>query len=216
MIGIPGATNGSQTLAARLQPYLRPGEELLWCGRPDPAVFFNATDVIAIPFGLVWLGIGVAIQQGASAVGAPQLLLLPADLFVAIGIYLVAGRFIRRWITKRRTVYGITSDRVLVQMGRYFRASPVKGGSMAVRRGRRGRHGTVVFEPFGSYVVSQPGLMTGPPMAGTGVPTIGPLTSRRVAPGQIRFADVADPDAMLAAIDQAKSVLPAGQSLTAP
>ncbi|HEY2081094.1 MAG TPA: hypothetical protein VGH53_32615, partial [Streptosporangiaceae bacterium] len=49
MIGIPGATNGDQALAARLQPYLRPGEDLLWCGRPDPAVFFTAADVIAIP-----------------------------------------------------------------------------------------------------------------------------------------------------------------------
>jgi hypothetical protein len=73
-----------------------------------------------------------------------------------------------------------------------------------------------VFEPFGSYVVSQPGLMTGPPATGTGMPTMGLPTSRRVAPGQIWFADVANPDAMLAAINQAKSVLPAGRSLTAP
>jgi hypothetical protein len=204
MIGVPEATNGSQALAARLQPYLRPGEDLLWCGRPDPAVFFNSADVIAIPFSLVWLGIAVAIQQGASVLGGPQIFRTVADVFVAIGIYLVAGRFVTRWINKRRTVYGITNDRVLIQVGRSFRESPVKGGSMAVRRRLRGRHATVVFEPFGSYIVSQPGVMTG-----TGMPT-----SRRVAPGQIRFADVANPDAMLAAINQAKSVLPAGQSLT--
>jgi hypothetical protein len=216
MIGMPEATNGSQTLAARLQPYLRPGEDLLWCGRPDPAVFFTATDVIAVPFSLVWLGVAVAIEQGAAAVGAPHIFRLVADVFVAIGLYLVVGRFVTRWIAKRRTVYGITNDRVLIQMGRSFRESPVKGGSMAVRRSPRGRHATVVFEPFGSYVVSQPGLMTGPPAAGTGMPTMGPPTSRRVAPGQIRFADVANPDAMLAAINRAKSVLPAGQSLTAP
>jgi len=204
MIGVPEATNGSQALAARLQPYLRPGEDLLWCGRPDPAVFFNSADVIAIPFSLVWLGIAVAIQQGASVLGGPQIFRTVADVFVAIGIYLVAGRFVTRWINKRRTVYGITNDRVLIQVGRSFRESPVKGGSMAVRRRLRGRHATVVFEPFGSYIVTQPGVMTG-----TGMPT-----SRRVAPGQIRFADVANPDAMLAAINQAKSVLPAGQSLT--
>ncbi|HEY2079478.1 MAG TPA: hypothetical protein VGH53_24375 [Streptosporangiaceae bacterium] len=213
---MPEATNGSQTLAARLQPYLRPGEDLLWCGRPDPAVFFNSADLIAIPFGLVWLGIAVAFEKGAAAAGAPHIFRLVADVFVAIGLYLVAGRFVTRWIAKRRTVYGITNDRVLIQIGRSFRESPVKGGSMAVRRSPRNRHATVVFEPFGSYVVSQPGLMTGPPAANTGMPTMGPPTSRRVAPGQIRFADVANPDAMLAAINRAKSVLPAGQSPTAP
>ena len=46
-------------------------------------------------------------------------------------------------------------------------------------------------------------------MTGTGMPTC-----RRVTPGQIGFADVANPDAVLAAINRAKSVLPAGQSLT--
>jgi hypothetical protein len=89
MIGIPDATNGNQRVAARLQPYLRPGEELLWCGRPT---------------------------------------------------------------TELRA-------------------------------------------------------MTGPPAPGTGIPTMGPPTSRRVAPGRIWFADVANPEVMLAAINQAKSVL---------
>jgi hypothetical protein len=210
MIGMPDATNGSQGAAARLQPYLRPGEDLLWCGRPDPAVFLSRADVVAIPFSLIWLGIAVAIEQGVSAVGAPHLFRLASIVFVVIGIYLVAGRFITRWINKRRTVYGITNGRVLIQAGRSFRESPVKGGSMAVRRSLRGRHATVVFEPFGSYIVHEPGAMTGPPAAGTGMPTMGPSTSRRVAPGQIRFADVADPDAMLAAINQAKSALRLG------
>ncbi len=212
MIGIPDPTNGNQELAGRLQPYLRPGEQLLWCGRPDPAVIFNRADVIGVPFSLVWLGIALAIQQGAGALAAPQPFRLVVDLFVAMGIYLVAGRFVTRWIGKRRTVYGITPDRVLVRSGSTFRDTPVKGGSMVVRRGLGGRHATVVFEPFGSYIVSQMGTMTGPPMPGTGIPTMGPPTSRRVAPGRIFFADVAKPDAMLAAVNQARTVLSAGQA----
>jgi hypothetical protein len=211
MIGMPGATNGSQALSARLQPYLRPGEDLLWCGRPDPAVFFSSADVKAIPLSLVWLGFAVAIERDAAGSGT-QFLLVP-DLLVLIGLYLVAGRFVARWITKRRTVYGITESRVLVQVGSSFRESPVKGGSMSVRRSLRGRHATVVFEPFGSYIVRQPGAMTGLPDAATGMPTMRPSSRRRVAPGQITFMDVADPDAMLAAINQAKSALPAGAAL---
>jgi len=197
-------------VAARLQPYLRPGEELLWCGRPDPAVVFSAADVIAIPFSVFWLGFALAWQAGARSIGAPPEFGAVGIAFVLIGIYLVAGRFVTRWIAKRRTVYGITGDRVLVQVGSTFRESPVKGGSMSVRRRRNGRHVTVVFEPYGSYVVRESPLMTGAPVSDTGIPAMGMSRSRRVAPGAIRFSDVTDPDSLLAAINQAKSAAPPG------
>jgi hypothetical protein len=128
---------------------------------------------------------------------------------VLVGVYMLAGRFVTRWIGKRKTVYGITRDRVLVQTGSSFRESPVKGGSMSVRHRRNGRHATVVFEPFGSYRTYGPPAL-GAPMDGSGIPTMGPGSSRRVAPGAITFSDVADPDALLAAINQAKSAAPPG------
>jgi hypothetical protein len=31
--------------AAQIEPSLRPGEQLLWCGRPDPSVIFVAADI---------------------------------------------------------------------------------------------------------------------------------------------------------------------------
>jgi membrane protein implicated in regulation of membrane protease activity len=199
------ASSDDHAVAARLQPYLRPGEELLWCGRPDPGVIFSAADAIVIPFSIVWLGVALAFVAGSQSVGAPPAFRAVGILFVLIGIYLLAGRFVTRWLGKRRTVYGITGDRVLIQAGSSFRESPVKGGSMTVRRRRNGRHVTVAFEPFGSYYTYGPPTMTGAPMPDTGLPTMGPRTSRRVAPGAITFSDVPDPDALLAAINQAKS-----------
>jgi hypothetical protein len=206
------ASPDDYAVAARIQPYLRPGEELLWCGRPDPAVIFSAADAIAIPFSVVWLSIAVAIAAGSGAAGAPPAFRAVGFLFVLIGAYLLVGRFVTRWVRKRRTIYGITGDRVLVQVGSSLRESPVKGGSMAVRRRRNGRHATVVFEPFGSYLAYSPPTMTGPPMADTGMPTMGPPSSRRVAPGAITFSDVPDPDVLLAAINQAKSAAQPGTS----
>jgi hypothetical protein len=196
---------GSSPQADRLQPYLRPGEQLLWCGRPDTAVVFTAADIIAIPFSIVWLGIAIAWQAGVRASGAPAAFRDLGVPFLLIGLYLVAGRFITRLFRKRKTVYGITSQRVIIQVGGSFRESPVKGGSMAVRRRRHGRHATVVFEPFGSYYAYAAPTMTGPPMGDSGIPTMSGPSRTRVAPGSITFADVADPDAMLAAINQAKS-----------
>jgi hypothetical protein len=195
-------------LTARLQSYLRPGELLLWCGRPDPSRFFAATDIIAIPFGLVWLGIALLWETAVQGVDAPVLFRVFGVPFILIGVYLVAGRFVTRWWRKRRTIYGVTGQRVIVQTGSTFKETPVQGGSMTVRRRRNGRHATVVFEPFGSYYAYSAPTMTGPPMDGTGMPSMTAGSTRRVAPGSLIFADVADADAMLTAINQAKAARP--------
>jgi membrane protein implicated in regulation of membrane protease activity len=192
-------------LGARLQSSLRAGEELLWSGRPDPSVIFVATDLIALPFTIVWLGIALLWEWGVRSTGAPPAFSAIGGIFVVIGLYLVAGRFVTRSLRKRKTIYGVTSQRVIVQTGSVIRETPVQGGSMSVRRSRNGRHATVVFEPFGSYYVTGAPRMTGPPNMSTGMPTMGAPTRRRVAPGSLVFNDVADPDAMLAAIDQAKA-----------
>ncbi len=159
-------------LTARVQSYLRPGEQLLWCGRPDPAVFFAATDIIAIPFSLVWLGIALLWETGTQSIGAPAAFRVLGVPFVLIGVYLVAADSSRGGFRKRRTIYGITGERVIVQTGSTFRETPVHGGSMTVRRRRNGRHATVVFEPFGSYYATSAPTMTGPPMDGSGMPTM--------------------------------------------
>jgi hypothetical protein len=189
--------------AAQFEASLRPGEQLIWCGRPDPSVIFVPADIIAVPFTLVWLGIALAWEAGTQAIAAPPAFRLLGVPFVLIGVYLVAGRFVTRWVRRRRTIYGVTSDRILVQTGGSFRETPVQGGSMSVRRRRNGRHATVVFEPFGSYYVMDT-AMTGAPMPGTGVPTMS-TTRRRVAPGSLAFDNVADPDALLTAINQARA-----------
>jgi hypothetical protein len=196
---------GDLALPASLQSSLRPGEQLLWCGRPDPAVVFVPADFFVVPFSIVWVGIAVAWEFGLSAANAPSAFRLVGVPFVLIGAYLLAGRFVTRWASKRKTVYVITSERVIVQTRSVFKETPVQGGSMSVRRSRSGRHATVGFEPFGSYYTTGAPTMTGPPMAGTGMPTMGAPTRRWVAPGSLVFADVADPDAMLAAINQAKA-----------
>jgi hypothetical protein len=203
---------GDLALTTGLQSSLRPGEELLWCGRPDPSVVFVAADVIAIPFSIVWLGFALLWEFGTQSAGAPSAFRVIGVPFVLIGVYLLAGRFVSRWLRKRKTIYGITRERVIVQTGAVLKDTPIQGGSMSVRRRRNGRHATVAFEPFGSYYVTGEPTMTGPPNPATGMPTMGASTRRRVAPGSLVFEDVADPDAMLAAINQAKGQrsMPAG------
>jgi hypothetical protein len=38
---------------SEIQPFLRPGEELRWSGRPDPSVIFNSGDLWLVPFSIM-------------------------------------------------------------------------------------------------------------------------------------------------------------------
>src|SRR5271165_1462802 len=111
-------------LTARLQPSLRPGEQLLWCGRPDPSVVFVAADILVVPFSLVWLGVAVLWEFGTQSIGAPAAFRLVGVPFLVIGVYMVAGRFVARYFRKRKTIYGITGERVIVQARSVFKETP--------------------------------------------------------------------------------------------
>jgi hypothetical protein len=195
-------------VAGRITSVLRPGETLLWCGKPDTKVVFRGSDILAIPFGAVFLGgslywIEAARSSAQVGAGSSDFWLFGIP-FVLIGCYLLVGRFFTSWWRKRRSVYAVTSERVIAVVGSSLSTAPANTGSMQVRRSMTRRHATVIFEPFGSYYQWQPGTMTGPAMTPGGPPTVGPSTRRRVAPGAVAFYDVAAPDQLLAAVNQAK------------
>jgi hypothetical protein len=116
-------------------------------------------------------------------------------------VYFVAGRFAYKRYRKGRTSYGITTQRALVVTAQTFADMPLQHQPVTVRRTRDGRHASVVFgstpspgrgSPFrasGSWYCANTGL--DPLARGAGLP--------------FAFYDVADPDAMLAALEQARA-----------
>lgn len=108
-----------------LQPHLLPGESVRWLGRPDPRRLLNSGDIFLIPFSLLWGGFALFWEGGVLGLGsqAPD---HPVDgffalwgvPFVVVGQYFIWGRFVyKRW-DRRRTVYAVTDQRVLVLKGR--------------------------------------------------------------------------------------------------
>ena len=96
---------------------LLPGERILWQGQPLRYPLFRVTDILLVPFSLVWCGIVVggglsALINGGSIASAACF--LP---FVLIGLYFVAGRFVVRAVISRRTRYTLTNTRILVHGG---------------------------------------------------------------------------------------------------
>jgi hypothetical protein len=140
-----GRIAGDTALAACLEPYLLPREELRWCGRPDPAVLFAPGDGQLFVIGLsvggygVWWTAGAWVETGpAEAVAG-----LPLLLF---GFYMLAGRFLIKRARKRRTVYGVTRGRALCLAGGVYAEIPLTGPPRFVHRGRGG-HVSVIFGP---------------------------------------------------------------------
>lgn len=99
---------------------LGPGEELLWQGRPQRGIHFEAMDIFFVPFSIVWCGFAIAWEFMAltrlpngdgieryffSLFGAP---------FVAFGLYAAFGRFIVDSQIRDGTSYAVTNQRIII------------------------------------------------------------------------------------------------------
>jgi hypothetical protein len=92
-----------------------------------------------------------------------------------------------------RTAYGITAGRVIVAVGETnVTELPVKNVPVSIRRGREGRHVSITFG-------TNNGWRRGGYYANTGMDLF------NFGDGSVGFFDVAKPDAVLAALDVARS-----------
>ncbi len=96
---------------------LASGERLLWSGVPRQGIALNASDVFVVPLSLLWGGFAVFWEVTAFQSGAPLFFGLWGVPFVVMGLYITIGRFFYDSLRRRRTFYGLASDRVIVASG---------------------------------------------------------------------------------------------------
>lgn len=137
---------------------LGPDERVIWQGRPAQGLRFTPQDVFAVPFSAFWLLIvltvfGLILTGGAKRVDPIAYVILPA--FIAVGLYMLVGRFVVDSAARRRTSYYLTNRRAVIEAG-LFRAT-IRSVSLAAlpeikfRTGRKGR-GTIQFgSPAGMF-----------------------------------------------------------------
>jgi len=104
-----------------LQDELSSGESLLWTGKPNPRVIFHASDSYMIPFSLMWGGFAIFWEAGVSGIGpwagkgSPWSFgMLWGVPFVLIGQYMIWGRFFYTAWKKKRVLYALTTERLIV------------------------------------------------------------------------------------------------------
>ena len=93
---------------------LGPSERIVWSGKPGRGIRLRGADVFAIPFSLMWCGFAVFWETMAVMGRAPLFFALWGIPFVAIGLYIVFGRFFVDAMVRSKTFYGVTSERILI------------------------------------------------------------------------------------------------------
>lgn len=105
------------------RPYLLTGERVLWTGQPKQGIALSGRDIFLIPFSLFWGGVviiwnviaWVAPFERNGADGAPlwffPLFGLP---FLAVGLYMIFGRFLHDASIRKHIHYAVTDQRVLI------------------------------------------------------------------------------------------------------
>jgi hypothetical protein len=106
-----------QQLPGELAREVSPSEQLLWWGRPLAGMRLRGSDAVGIPFSLMWGGFAIFWETMAIRSGAPFFFKLWGIPFVAVGLYLIAGRFLYDAWRRSRTAYAVTNERVILLSG---------------------------------------------------------------------------------------------------
>lgn len=101
-----------------IQAQLTSGERLLWEGRPTQGIVFRPADAFMIPFSLLWGGFAFFWEYSVLSTDEALLFLALWGIpFVAIGLYLIVGRFVLDAKQRANTFYGVTNQRVIIASG---------------------------------------------------------------------------------------------------
>lgn len=97
-----------------MEQALRSGERLLWSGRPRTGLQFESKDLLITAFMIFWFGGVIYWNVRAWEADAPQFFRLWGVPFLVVGFYGLVGRFFGDAWQRRRTFYGVTTERVIV------------------------------------------------------------------------------------------------------
>lgn len=148
--------------------YLDKGEKILWQGAPSGGLKLRASDIFQSLFGMFFLGFSIfwvvtaTTMTGKSNAPGPVMLFPLFGLpFVAVGAYLVFGRFFWKAYKRSKTRYALTDKRAIIAtsvFGRKLESYPIGSGTRLdfepgdpatiwfaeeERRGSKGRRYTV-------------------------------------------------------------------------
>ena len=97
--------------------YMADDERELWNGVPGTGHLFSPADAVMIPFSIFWCGFALFWEFGAITSGRGLFALFGLP-FVAVGLYMLVGRFFHAANMRKKTYYLITNRRIIRKRGK--------------------------------------------------------------------------------------------------
>ncbi len=131
--------------------YMVGDEYILWKGKPERGNLFSSQDIFLIPFSIFWCGFAVFWFVSAIFTGAPIFFCLFGLPFVAVGLYLVFGRFFHTSYLRKRTVYVVTNKKIIRQKGKKVDMLSIENLPPMTLIAHKNGNGTIHFGQEYSY-----------------------------------------------------------------
>ncbi len=106
--------------------YLKPGETILWIGRPRTGFYLRDADIILIPVSIIFIGFASILTFAAIHYHSPWPYKVFAGLTVLMALYLAFIRHIRDYRRRQHMWYCITTQRVLQLRGHKLSTLPIE------------------------------------------------------------------------------------------
>lgn len=109
---------------------LDPDEEILWQGRPDPAIVLKVDSIVMTVFGLFFAGFALFWMVMAAQAGG--FFWMFGLIHFAVGVGITFGAFLKKPLQNRRTWYSLSNKRAFIATdypirGRRLRSWPING-----------------------------------------------------------------------------------------
>jgi hypothetical protein len=124
-----------------------PNERELWSGSPRGGIVLRPADAFHIPFSVLWAGFAFFWEATALKTDASGFFALWGIPFVLVGLYIVVGRFFVDAWRRGRTLYQLTSDRVVIMTGQSIKSLSLRTLSDITLTERADGRGTITFGP---------------------------------------------------------------------
>jgi hypothetical protein len=124
---------------------LLPHEHVYWIGRPDPRVWFRASDVPAVLFGLFFTAFALVWEAMVISMGGSMLFQIWGIPFILVGLYTAFGRLAHRSWQRRSTTYVLTDHRALSVIRGKIRAYSATEGPREITTRGNGSHVTLQY-----------------------------------------------------------------------
>ncbi len=127
-------------------PALQGGETALWSGQPEGGIVFRPLDIFIIPFSILWIGMVLSSFLNIFSATGSSIPTLTDFLFLFIGVYITAGRFIVDIIRRRGTKYFVSDKRAIITTSFPMRRTQTKNITKGMSLGYdEGKSSTVWF-----------------------------------------------------------------------